>query len=72
MLFIIYVLFVRQNGLGPVLIICPATVLFQWVAEFHKWWPEFRVAVLHDTGSYKGPKVFSLIEQSLRMFVLFM
>ena len=47
----------RQNGLGPILIICPATVLIQWVAEFHKWWPEFRVAMLHDTGSYKGNKV---------------
>ncbi|XP_028395196.1 DNA excision repair protein ERCC-6-like [Dendronephthya gigantea] len=46
----------KQNGFGPVLIICPATILFQWVAELHKWWPEFRVAVLHDTGSYKGPK----------------
>ena len=45
------------NGLGPILIICPATVLIQWVAEFHKWWPEFRVAMLHDTGSFKGNKV---------------
>ncbi|KAJ3145683.1 hypothetical protein HDU89_006918 [Geranomyces variabilis] len=36
---------------GPVLIVCPATVLRQWVQEFHKWWPPFRVAILHSTGS---------------------
>ncbi|KAI8814438.1 hypothetical protein BJ742DRAFT_785400 [Cladochytrium replicatum] len=36
---------------GPILIVCPATVLRQWVQEFHKWWPPFRVAILHSTGS---------------------
>lgn len=46
----------KQPGLGPVLIVCPVTVLHQWVQEFHKWWPEFRVAVLHETGSYQGFK----------------
>lgn len=46
----------REVGLGPVLIVCPATVLHQWVSEFHSWWPQFRVAVLHDTGTYRGPK----------------
>ena len=39
------------------LIICPVTVLHQWVQEFHRWWPEFRVAVLHETGTYQGFKV---------------
>ncbi|XP_073245339.1 DNA excision repair protein ERCC-6-like isoform X3 [Porites lutea] len=46
----------KHGGLGPVLIICPVTVLHQWVQEFHKWWPEFRVAVLHETGTYQGFK----------------
>eukprot|EP00842_Homolaphlyctis_polyrhiza_P004680 jgi/Hompol1/5212/HPOL_004236-RA len=36
---------------GPVIIVCPATVLKQWVQEFHKWWPPFRVAILHSSGS---------------------
>lgn len=27
---------------GPILIICPATVMQQWVSEFHTWWPAFR------------------------------
>jgi DNA excision repair protein ERCC-6 len=39
---------------GPILIVCPATVMQQWVRECHKWWPPFRVAVLHDTGTYSG------------------
>jgi DNA excision repair protein ERCC-6 len=35
----------------PVLVICPATVLKQWVKEFHRWWPPIRVAILHSSGS---------------------
>lgn len=46
----------RELGLGPVLIVCPATVLQQWVREFHKWYPPFRVAIFHDTGSYSGSR----------------
>ncbi|XP_046572869.1 LOW QUALITY PROTEIN: DNA excision repair protein ERCC-6-like [Haliotis rubra] len=41
-------------GLGPCVIVCPATVMHQWVKEFHKWWPPFRVAILHSSGSYSG------------------
>lgn len=46
----------RWRGLGPVLVVCPATVLHQWVKEFHKWWPPFRVAVLHESGSFIGKR----------------
>ncbi|XP_078284463.1 DNA excision repair protein ERCC-6 [Rhinoraja longicauda] len=46
----------RYEGLGPVVIVCPATVLHQWVREFHTWWPPFRVAVLHETGSFTSRK----------------
>ncbi|KAL0964148.1 hypothetical protein UPYG_G00319780 [Umbra pygmaea] len=46
----------RYEGLGPTVIVCPATVMHQWVREFHTWWPPFRVAVLHDTGSFKQTK----------------
>ncbi|KAI8853570.1 SNF2 family N-terminal domain-containing protein [Chytridium lagenaria] len=42
----------RSNLLkNPVLIVCPATVLRQWCNEFHSWWPYFRVAILHSSGS---------------------
>lgn len=47
---------VSYRGLGPVLIVCPSTLLHQWVDEFHEWWPEFRVAVLHESGSFSGKK----------------
>ncbi|KAG0730219.1 DNA excision repair protein ERCC-6 [Chionoecetes opilio] len=46
----------RWKGLGPVLVVCPATVLHQWVREFHTWWPPFRVAVLHESGSFTGTR----------------
>ncbi|KAI8824146.1 DNA dependent ATPase [Fimicolochytrium jonesii] len=36
---------------GPILIVCPATVLRQWVQELHKWWPPFRAIILHSSGS---------------------
>ncbi|CAI5774035.1 excision repair ERCC-6 [Podarcis lilfordi] len=47
----------RFQGLGPTVIVCPTTVMHQWVKEFHTWWPPFRVAILHDTGSYTNKKV---------------
>ncbi|XP_029141334.1 DNA excision repair protein ERCC-6 [Protobothrops mucrosquamatus] len=47
----------RYTGLGPTVVVCPATVMHQWVKEFHAWWPPFRVAVLHETGSYANKKV---------------
>ncbi|XP_069685202.1 DNA excision repair protein ERCC-6-like [Periplaneta americana] len=50
------------RGLGPSLIVCPTTVMHQWVREFHVWWPQFRVAVLHESGSFNGKRA-SLISQ---------
>lgn len=47
----------RFEGLGPTVIVCPTTVMHQWVKEFHTWWPPFRVAVLHETGSCTHRKV---------------
>ncbi|RWS02560.1 DNA excision repair protein ERCC-6-like protein [Dinothrombium tinctorium] len=41
----------EHKSLGPVILVCPATVMHQWVQEFHDWWPPFRVAILHHTGA---------------------
>ncbi|KAG4302155.1 hypothetical protein PCK1_001427 [Pneumocystis canis] len=40
-----------QKLSGPILVVCPATIMKQWVNEFHKWWPPFRVVILHTIGS---------------------
>ncbi|CEI91751.1 hypothetical protein RMCBS344292_06032 [Rhizopus microsporus] len=43
-----------SNMLGPgkaCVVVCPATVMKQWVQEFHSWWPPLRVAILHSSGS---------------------
>lgn len=50
------------SGLGPVILVCPATVMHQWVKEFHIWFPLIRVAVLHESGSYSCSRE-SLVEQ---------
>ncbi|XP_012255007.2 DNA excision repair protein ERCC-6-like [Athalia rosae] len=44
----------RFRGLGPSLIVCPATLLEQWVKHFHEWWPTLRVATLHHMGTHRG------------------
>src|SRR3569623_1251306 len=44
---------ISTSSCGAVLIICPATVVHQWVAEFHRWYPAFRVLVCHTSGSSK-------------------
>ncbi|KAI1869743.1 uncharacterized protein JN550_005724 [Neoarthrinium moseri] len=36
---------------GPVIVVAPATVMTQWVNEFHRWWPPMRVSILHSSGS---------------------
>ncbi|KAF5302011.1 hypothetical protein FQA39_LY10481 [Lamprigera yunnana] len=44
----------RYKGLGPTLIVVPATIIYQWVKHFHDWTPEIRVAVLHQSGNFTG------------------
>ncbi|XP_043605612.1 DNA excision repair protein ERCC-6-like isoform X2 [Bombus pyrosoma] len=44
----------RFRGLGPTIIVCPATLMEQWVKHFHEWWPILRVVVLHQCGTYNG------------------
>jgi len=40
---------------APSVIVCPATLLWQWVRECHRWWPPFRVGVLHrSTAAGEG------------------
>ncbi|XP_050457497.1 DNA excision repair protein ERCC-6-like isoform X1 [Cataglyphis hispanica] len=51
----------RHRGLGPTIVVCPATLMEQWVKHFHDWWPFFRVVVLHHSGGYNGDPE-SLIE----------
>ncbi|AGO12295.1 AaceriAEL065Cp [[Ashbya] aceris (nom. inval.)] len=36
---------------GPVIVVCPATVMKQWCSEFQTWWPPFRVIILHSIGA---------------------
>ena len=35
----------------PIVVVAPATVMKQWVKEFHTWWPPLRVSILHTSGS---------------------
>ncbi|KAJ1486522.1 P-loop containing nucleoside triphosphate hydrolase protein [Baffinella frigidus] len=51
--------------LKPTLILCPATIMAQWVREFHLWYPPIRVALLHESGSSQdNPK--KLVSQCLQ------
>ena len=50
-------IYCRKFELGAVLVVCPATMMHHWVCEFRKWWPKFRVAILHPSGSFVGRKV---------------
>lgn len=54
--YINYNLIGRFRGLGPTIVVCPATLMEQWVKHFHEWWPFFRVVVLHHSGGYNGNK----------------
>ncbi|KAF0718759.1 Aste57867_1505 [Aphanomyces stellatus] len=41
----------RMQLIHSVLLACPASVLWHWVREMHKWCPEIRVVLLHSSGS---------------------
>ncbi len=48
---IAYLAGLQHSGLyRPSLVVCPATVLRQWLRELRTWWPRFRVVLLHDSG----------------------
>ncbi|XP_073976975.1 DNA excision repair protein ERCC-6-like isoform X2 [Rhodnius prolixus] len=49
------------RGLGPSIIVCPTTVMHQWVREFRTWYPLLRVAILHESGTYCGKDRSKLI-----------
>lgn len=51
----------------PVIIVCPATVMKQWVNEFHRWWPPLRVVILHSIGSGMDLKKEERLEHSLEV-----
>lgn len=40
-----------KKNTKPIIVVAPATVMKQWVNEFHTWWPPFRVSILHTSGS---------------------
>ncbi|WKY15294.1 hypothetical protein Q1695_000628 [Nippostrongylus brasiliensis] len=44
------------TGLGPSIIVCPSTLLRQWVIEIRTWMPYCRVAQLHSSGNHKGSR----------------
>ncbi|OBA22687.1 DNA dependent ATPase [Metschnikowia bicuspidata var. bicuspidata NRRL YB-4993] len=47
----------------PVLLVVPATVLNQWVNEFHRWWPPLRCVILHSIGAGMTPQLVRTEEQ---------
>src|ERR1039458_4439257 len=51
--------FIRQTqpGVGPMLIVCPTSLVFNWVAEARKFTPELKVLALH------GPDRHARFEQ---------
>ena len=54
----------------PTLIVCPATMLRQWLRELREWYPPFRVGILHESarqgehGTYSRAEMIHRIAKS--------
>ncbi|CAL4957581.1 unnamed protein product [Urochloa decumbens] len=50
-----------KNGMyKPSIVICPVTLLQQWQREANRWYPKFKVKILHDSAnSSKRSKAYS-------------
>ncbi|KAL3232344.1 hypothetical protein RNJ44_04260 [Nakaseomyces bracarensis] len=61
----------HHSGLlnGPILIVCPATVMRQWCSEIHQWWPAFRAVILHSIGSGMSDKAKITDEEMEEMLI---
>ncbi|CAJ0931168.1 unnamed protein product, partial [Mesorhabditis belari] len=44
----------RYNGLGAILIVCPASIIVQWAKYCQKYLPMARSIIFHGSGSFKG------------------
>ena len=51
----------KQPGAGPMLIVCPTSLVFNWAAEAKKFTPELKVLTLHGPERHAA---FAQIEQS--------
>ena len=40
----------RSGLFKPSIIVCPATVMRQWLRELRAWYPPFRVVIMHDSA----------------------
>ena len=47
---------------GAILVVCPVTLMSQWVREFHKWAPALRVVAMHSSGTWQGTDRKSLLK----------
>ncbi|KAE8881004.1 DNA excision repair protein [Phytophthora fragariae] len=61
----------QARRLRTVLLLCPASVLLQWVRELHKWVPWMRVVLLHASGtgvstSFSSDSYEQLIDEVFR------
>src|SRR5262245_60698028 len=45
----------------PALVICPASLKYNWVEEAHRWRPEFTPVVLEGKGSFRLPQPGELV-----------
>lgn len=43
----------RGENVFPIMIVCPNTLKKNWEREFHQWWPELNVQVIHGSAAVR-------------------
>lgn len=66
MITFLYGLFQSGQLKNPVIILCPATVIHQWLREFNKWAPEFRTFVYHGSLHNSSNQLNSILKKCVQ------
>lgn len=58
-----------EEGKGPFLVVCPASVLYNWEHEFHKFTPDLRTLIISGTKEERASQVKQTLDENIPILI---